>query len=129
MNDLNLTTLAPIYSEIVTPVVWWPYVAGLGGVLLLVALILFGVQRRRTGCTDAPVSIRGQLEALDFTAEPTEALYRFSLLMQSLPESQRPEDLPLLLRELAPYKYAPAPPPISEELLTQIHRMIEEVVV
>ena len=128
MNDLNLSTLAPIYPEIVTPVAWWPYLLSFGGILLLAILVVIGMRRRRARRFTTHMSIQAQLTALDFETEPTEALYRFSLLMQSLPESLRPEELPQLLHELEPYKYSPGPPPIPEELLTRIHRMIEEVV-
>ena len=128
MNDINLSTLAPIYPEIVTPIVWWPYFLSFFGGLLLVTLVVTGMRRRRARRFTTQMSIQTQLKALNFETEPTEALYRFSLLMQSLPESRRPGDLPQLLRELEPYKYTPAPPPIPEELLTRIHRMIEEVV-
>ena len=129
MNDINLSTLAPIYPEIVTPVVWWPYLLCFLGILLLVMLVVIGMRRRHTRRFTTHMSIQAQLEALDFETEPTEALYRFSLLIQSLPESLRPEELPQLLHKLEPYKYTPAPPPIPEKLLTRIHRMTEEVVV
>ena len=128
MNDINLSTLAPIYPEIVTPVVWWPYLLSFGGVLLLVAILVIGMQRRRTRRFTTEVSIQAQLTALDFETKPTEALYRFSLLIQSLPESRRPGDLPQLLHELEPYKYTPSPPSIPEALLTRLYRMIEGVV-
>ncbi len=128
MNDINLSTLAPIYPEIVTPIVWWPYFLSFFGGLLLVTLVVTGMRRRRARRFTTQMSIQTQLKALNFETEPTEALYRFSLLMQSLPESRRPGDLPQLLHELEPYKYTSAPPPIPEELLTRIHRMIEEVV-
>ncbi len=127
MNDINLSTLAPIYPEIVTPVIWWPYLLSFGGILLLAILVVIGIRRRHTRRFTTHMSIQSQLKALDFETEPTEALYRFSLLMQSLPESQRPEELPQLLHELEPYKYTSAPPPIPEALLIRIHRMIEEV--
>ncbi len=127
MNDINLSTLAPIYPEIVTPVVWWPYLLSFGGVLLLVAVLVIGMRKRRTKRFTTEMSIQAQLKALDFEIEPTEALYRFSLLMQSLPEERCPENLSQLLCDLEPYKYTPAPPPIPEALLTRLYRMIEGV--
>ena len=127
MNDANLSTLAPIYPEITTPIVWWPYLVGLGGIILLITVLIIAIRRRRPKSTNTLADMRMQLEALDFETEPTEALYRFSLLMQSLPESQRPEDLPQLLRDLEPYKYTPIPPPIPEELHMRLRRTIDQV--
>jgi len=130
MNDINLSTLtnlAPIYPEITTSIVWWPYLVGLGGIILLITVLIIAIRRRRPKSPNTLAEMRMQLGALDFETEPTEALYRFSLLMQSLPESQRPEDLPQLLRDLEPYKYTPIPPPIPEELYVRLRRTIDPI--
>ena len=125
MNDLNLSTLAPIYPEVLQPLPWgvpgWTF----GAILFLMAVgIWFWRRGRRTSKTPDTIL---QLQALDFKIHSREALYRFSLLMQSLPKEQQPHNLPELLDAIEPYKYAPDPPSLPDEVEAMLMGAIREL--
>ena len=125
MNDLNLSTLAPIYPEVLQPLTWgvpgWIF-----GVILLLAVVGIWLWYRRHRTSKTPDAIM-QLRELDFETQATESLYRFSLLMQSLPHEQQPHRLSELLDAIVPYKYAPNPPPLPDALKTRLIEAIREV--
>jgi len=127
MNELNLSTLAPIYPEVLQPlswgVLWWI----LGSVLVLMGMGVWFWHRGKAA-SDTPDAIM-ELGKLDFEIHPTENLYRFSLLMQSLPKEQQPRNLPELLNTIEPYKYTSDPPPLPDELKVMLIEAIREVAV
>ena len=125
MNDLNLSTLAPIYPEVLQPLPWGVLGWTFGAILFLMAVgIWFWRRGHRTSKTPDTIM---QLKKLDFTTDPTEALYSFSLWMQSLPAEKRPHYLPELLDAIEPYKYLPDPPSLPDEIKTRLIQSIREV--
>ena len=135
MNEFNPgyamdSTLAPIYPGEPLAITTWPYFVILGGLLLLTGMLAgWWMHRRRhaTHATDRSQTIEA-FKTLDFQARPSEALYRFTRLVQQLPEEQIPDGTPELLRALEAYKYTPHPPPLPSSLIRRLHACIGRIV-
>jgi len=127
MNDLNLSTLAPIYSEMLQPVSWGLIGWTVGGIVIFVSVSAW-LWCRGKRVSKTPDAI-AQLQKLDFEIDSTETLYSFSLLMQSLPLEKQPHNLSELIDAIEPYKYSSNPPSLPYEIKAQLIQAIHKVAV
>ncbi len=125
MNDLNLSTLAPIYPEILQSISWGSLGWILGGIATFVGVGTWLWRREKRA--PKTLDVTTQLQKLNFETQPTEDLYAFSLLMQALPPERQPRNLFKLLDMIEPYKYASLPPELPCEIKAQLMQAIQEV--